>query len=86
MALAIATDEDLKAPDEFRVSTKGGPPMLLEPVAAVVTIANEARPVRCWALDGAGRRVGEVAVTREADGVRINCATPGSMYYEVSFE
>ena len=86
VALAIATDEDLKAPDEFRVSTKGGPPMLVEPVAAVVSITNEARPVRCWALDGAGRRVAELAVTGEGDGVRINCATPGSVYYEVSFE
>jgi len=55
-------------------------------VVATVGIAKEPRPVRCWALDGAGRRVAELAVTGEGDGVRINCATPGSMYYEVNFE
>ncbi len=85
VALAIATDEGLKAPEEFRVSKRGEPPMLLEPVAATVTLAKEARPVRCWALDGAGNQVAEVAVRRDGDGVRVSCARPGSMYYELAF-
>ncbi len=85
VALAVATDEGLKAPEAFRVSNRGEPPMLLEPVAATVTLALEARPVRCWALDGAGKRVEEVAVRRDGDSVRVNCARPGSMYYELAF-
>jgi hypothetical protein len=85
-ALAVATSEGLKAPREFRVNSAGEPPMLLQPVRAVVTIAGAGRTVRCWALDGAGRRVQEVAAVRDGQGVRLECARPGSMYYELSFE
>ena len=71
------------------VSTRGadwgGGPFLVEGVAAKVVLPASAERTSAWALDGAGRRVREIPITRGEDGRAVVAIGPEfkTVWYEI---
>ena len=63
----------------------GTGPMLNEGIPATVKLASKARRTRCWALDGRGRRMKKVPVTKAEDGCAVIAIAPDykTIWYEI---